>query len=104
MFYNKVLKKKKLDSEASLRVTQNENSGRIFVDFYSEDGRLKVQKSFQDTLAGRTDAEKFQKKIKSIKDLRKYLGLPEPKVIAIKTVVSIELTEQGISTQEKKCP
>lgn len=78
MFENKVLKKKKLDNEASLKVTQNEMSGRIFVDFYSEDGRLKVQKSFQDTHQGRADAEKFQKKIKSIKDLRKYFGIETP--------------------------
>jgi hypothetical protein len=102
MFDNKVLKKKKLDSEASLRVTQNEMSGRIFVDFFSEDGRLKVQKSFQDTFQGRADAEKFQKKIKSIKDLRKHLGLPEPKPVVIQKVISVELTEQGITTQEKK--
>lgn len=78
MFDNKVLKKKKLDNEASLKVTQNEMSGRIFVDFYSEDGRLKVQKSFQDTFEGRKDAEKFQKKIKSIKDLKKYFGIETP--------------------------
>lgn len=101
MFDNKVLKKKKLDSETSLRVTQNEMSGRIFVDFYSEDGRLKVQKSFQDTLQGRTDAEKFQKKIKSIKDLRKYLGLPEPKKV-VATLVEVQLTDTGMTTTEKK--
>lgn len=102
MFENKVLKKKKLDSEASLRVTQNEMSGRIFVDFFSEDGRLKVQKSFQDTFQGRADADKFQKKIKSIKDLRKYLGLPEQKPVVIATVVSVEMTDTGITTTEKK--
>lgn len=74
-FENKVLKKKKLDKECSLKVTQNEMSGRIFVEFSSLNGKLVLQKSFQDNYDGTKEAEKFQKSIRSIKDLRKYFGL-----------------------------
>jgi len=73
-FENKVIKKKKLDKELTLRVLQNEMSGRIFVEFASEDGKLIVQKSFQDNYEGNKEAAEFQKRFKTIKELRKYLG------------------------------
>lgn len=76
---SKVLKKKKIDKELTLKVTQNELSGRIFVEFASEDGRLVTQKSFQNTYDGKKEAEAFQKKIKSMNDLRKYFGLNKEK-------------------------
>lgn len=72
---NKVLKKKKIDKELNLKVTQNEMSGRIFVEFASEDGKLVIQKSFQNTYDGKKDAEGFQKKFKSLNDLKKYFGI-----------------------------
>lgn len=72
---NKVLKNKKLDEQSNLKVTQNEMSGRIFVEFSSEDGKLVLQKSFQGTLEGKKDAERFSKTIKSIESLRKYFGI-----------------------------
>lgn len=74
-FENKVVKKKKLDKELNLKVSKNEMSGRIFVEFTSEDGKLILQKSFQDTYEGNKESEGFQKSVKSIKDLRKYFGL-----------------------------
>lgn len=74
-FETKILKKKKIDKELTLKVTQNGMSGRIFVDFSSEDGKLVLQKSFQNTFEGSKEAEQFQKKFKSINDLRKYFGL-----------------------------
>lgn len=101
-FENKILKKKKLDKEANLKISQNEMSGRIFVEFSSEDGKLVVQKSFQDTFDGNKDSQAFAKSIKSIADLRKYLGYPEQKPIKIEKIVQIELTDKGLVTKEKK--
>lgn len=74
-YENKTLKKKNLDKDLTLKVVRNGMSGRISVDFASQDGKMVVQKSFPDTFTGKRDAEEFQKKFKSIKDLRQYLGL-----------------------------
>lgn len=74
-FESKILKKKKLDKDVSLLVTQNRMSGRIFVEFSSETSKLKLQKSFQNTIAGTQEAKLFQESIKSIADLRRYFGL-----------------------------
>jgi len=70
----KVLKNVTLN-DVILKVTQNEMAGRILVEFKSKDGKLTLQKSFQNTVLGRIDAEKFEKKIKSLKDLKIYFGL-----------------------------
>jgi len=72
---SKVLKKKKIDKELNLKVTQNEMSGRIFVEFSSEDGKMITQKSFQNTYDGKKDSELFQKRFKSINDLKKHFGV-----------------------------
>lgn len=72
---NKVLKKKKLDKDTTLRVLLNEAGQRLFVEFFSESPKLKVQKSFQDNFEGRKSAEEFQQSIKSTADLKKYFGL-----------------------------
>lgn len=77
---NKVLKKKKIDKELTLKVTQNEMSGRIFVEFLSDDGKITLQKSFQNNYEGKKDSEKFSKSIKSIGDLRKYFGLDDKEI------------------------
>lgn len=74
-FENKILKKKKLDKEANLKISQNEMSGRIFVEFSSENGKLTLQKSFQNTHEGNLEAQAFSKTIKSIKDLKKYFRI-----------------------------
>jgi hypothetical protein len=72
---NKVLKKKKIDKDLTLKITKNEMSDRIFVEFRSDDSKMVLQKSFQDNFLGNQAAEDFQKSIKSTKDLRKYFGL-----------------------------
>ena len=69
----KVLRKKKLDKELNLKVYKNEASERIFVEFSSKDGRLILQKNFQDTYLGRKQVEEFESKIKNIDDLKTYL-------------------------------
>jgi hypothetical protein len=72
---NKVLKEKKLGRAVTLTVTQNQMSGRIFVQFASNTPKLTLQKSFPDTYIGHTESEDFSNSIKSIKDLKKYFGI-----------------------------
>jgi hypothetical protein len=72
---NKVIKKKKVDKELTLKVTKNEMSERIFVEFRTDDGKIVLQKSFQDNYSGAAAAEEFSKSIKNLKDLRNYFGM-----------------------------
>lgn len=74
-FENKILKQKKLGDEANLKISQNDMSGRIFVEFSSKDRKLVVQKSFQNTYEGTKESQAFAKTIKSIDDLKKYFGI-----------------------------
>lgn len=74
-YENKVIKTKKLGKNVILQISENEYSNRILVDFYTIDGKLKVQKTFQNNFEGKKEANKFQKKFKSLNDLRKYFGL-----------------------------
>lgn len=69
---NKIIRKKKLDKELTVKVIKNEASERIFVEFISKDGKLTLHKSFQDTFYGREDAKKFEDSINSIEDLKNY--------------------------------
>lgn len=71
----KLLRSKKVDKELNLKVTQNDMSGRIFVEFSSGDGKLVAQRSFPDTHEGKKESTEFQKKFKSITDLKKHFGL-----------------------------
>lgn len=70
----KVLKKKKLDN-IILKVSRNEASERIFVEFSSKDGKLVVQRSFQDTYHGRLEAAKFEERFKSFDDLKSHFKM-----------------------------
>lgn len=72
---NKVIRNKKLDKETVLKVSKNEAGGRIFVEFSTIAGKFVVQKSFQDTVEGREEAKEFSKRIKNIRDLKKYFGV-----------------------------
>jgi hypothetical protein len=58
-----------------MQISENEHSERIFVDFYTVDGKLKIQKSFQNNFEGNKEAKEFQKRFKSLVDLKKYFGL-----------------------------
>ena len=73
-FANKLVKTKKL-GKVLLQVSENEFSNRILVDFSTIDGKLKVQKTFQNNFEGKKEAKEFQKRFKSLGDLRKYFGL-----------------------------
>lgn len=74
-FENKVVKTKKLGKTVILQVSENEYSNRILVDFSTIDGKLKVQKTFQNNFEGKREAKEFEKKFKSLGDLKKYLRL-----------------------------
>jgi hypothetical protein len=69
-FENKVIKKKKLD-KVTLTVSENQISGKIFVEFFTRSGKLRLQRNFEKL----EDAQPFMKSIKSADDLKKYFGL-----------------------------
>jgi hypothetical protein len=69
-FANKVIRKTKLD-KVTLTMCENQISGKIFVEFSTRSGKLKLQRNFE-TL---DKAEVFAEKIKSADDLKKYFGL-----------------------------
>lgn len=70
-----LIKEKKIDKETTLKITQNIMSGRIFVEFTSNNPRIVLQKNFQDSLYGKLKSEEFVKSIKSTDQLREYFGL-----------------------------
>lgn len=74
-YEKQLMKSKKLDKDTTLKISRNETAGRVFVEFSTNDKKLVVQKSFQDTYLGNKEAEEFASKIKNKKDLRKHLGL-----------------------------
>lgn len=71
----KVVRKKKLDKDASVRVLINHAAERILVEFSSKDGKIVLQKSFQDTHYGREEAKTFEDSLKSMDDLRSHFRL-----------------------------
>lgn len=77
---NKVIRKKKLDKELTLKVLHNEAAERIFVEFSSKDGKLVLQKSFQDNFYGTRDAKAFEVSLKSIDDLREYFRRKDERI------------------------
>jgi len=68
----KVMREKKVDKKLTLRILKNESAERIYVEFVSKDGKMTLQRSFQDTYYGREDAKVFEKSIKSHDDLIAY--------------------------------
>lgn len=74
-YENKIVKTKKLGKSVILQVSENKQSNKILVDFSTIDGKLKVQKTFQNNFEGKKEANKFQKQFKSLNDLKKYFGL-----------------------------
>jgi hypothetical protein len=71
---NKILRKKKLDKELTVKVIKNEASERIFVEFTSKDGKMILHRSFQDTYYGREDAKAFENSFKSIDEFEAYFA------------------------------
>lgn len=79
MLESKVTKKKALDKELTLTVTETGPFGRIIVEFRHSSNKMVRQKTFQDTHQGRAEAETFSKSIKNTKELKKYFGIKETK-------------------------
>lgn len=71
---NKVIRKKKLDKELTLKVLKHEAAERIFVEFSSKDGKLVLQKSFQDNFHGNKEAKAFESRFKTIEELKEYFA------------------------------
>lgn len=71
----KLIKEKKVDKGTTLKISQNLMSGRIFVEFVSNDPRIVLQKNFQDSIDGRLKSQEFAKSIRSTDQLREYFGL-----------------------------
>jgi hypothetical protein len=69
-FANKTIKKVKLDG-MTLTMAQNKISDKIFVEFSTRRGKLKLQRNFDNM----EDAEVFAGKFKSADDLKNYFGL-----------------------------
>lgn len=74
-FANKVVRTKKLGKDAQVQVSVNEVNHRILVDIFSNDSRIKLQKSFQDNFEGKKEAKEFEKQFKTLNDLKKYFGM-----------------------------
>lgn len=71
----KLLREKKIDDHTTLKVSKNLMSGRVFVEFVSDNPRIVLQKNFQDTMSGKLDSENFAKSIRSTRDLHVYFGI-----------------------------
>ncbi len=70
----KVTKKKKIDKELTLQVSVNIAAERILVEFSSKDGKMILQKSFQDNFHGRTESKIFEESIESIDELKAHFS------------------------------
>jgi hypothetical protein len=71
----KIIKEKKIDKNATLKISKNLMSGRIFVEFASIDPKIVLQKNFQDSREGKLKSEEFAKSIRNTDQLREYFGL-----------------------------
>ena len=71
---HKVIKQKKIDKDLNLKISEDLYSSRICVEFYSDDKKLVLQRSFQNTLLGQQQSTEFSRSIKNIKDLENRLG------------------------------
>lgn len=71
----KLIREKSLDKETHLKITKNIMSGRIFVEFKSQNPNITLQKSFQDSIHGKMESEKFAKSIRNTTQLREYFGI-----------------------------
>jgi len=65
----------KASDKLVVKITKDVGVQRIFVEFSTEDGKIVLQKSFQNNVNGIISLEIFEKSIKSVKDLKKYFGL-----------------------------
>ena len=74
-----IIKEKKLDKETIVKISRNLTSGRIFVEFVSNNPRIVLQKNFQNNMDGKKKSESFLKSIKNTDQLREYFGIKKDK-------------------------
>ena len=70
----KVIKQKKLNKELNLKISEDHYMSRIYVEFSSDDRKLILQRSFQNTFKGQQESQEFSKSLKNLKDLENRLG------------------------------
>ena len=63
--------------ELNRRVTVDGRGERIYVEFSSQNPRLKVQKNFQNNIFGKRQADAFAESMKSVADLKAYFKIKE---------------------------
>lgn len=69
----KVKKQKKLDKELNMKIYEDPFNSRIYVEFSSDDRKLILQRSFQNTYFGQVESEKFSKSLKNLQELKDRL-------------------------------
>lgn len=74
-FETSLIKELQIEEQLVLTVSRNVHSERVYVQFKSADGKITLQKTFQDNFFGRKDAEKFEKSINSLAELKTYLRM-----------------------------
>lgn len=70
----KVKKQKKLNQELNMKIYDDPYNSRIFVEFSSDDRKLVLQRSFQNTYFGQQESEEFSKSLKNLQELKERLG------------------------------
>ena len=70
----KIKKQKKLEKELNLKIYEDPYNSRLFVEFYSDDRKFILQRSFQNTIFGQKESEEFSKSLKNLKELKARLG------------------------------
>ena len=71
----KLVKKKDLDDNTTLKITKNLMNGRLFVEFVSLSPKIVLQKNFENSMFGKIECDKFANSIKNIDDLKSYFGI-----------------------------
>lgn len=71
---NKLIYKKKVDKDLNVTVFKNDAAERIFVEFSSKDGKLVLQRMFQDTYRGRLEATDFESSFESIAQFKAHFA------------------------------
>lgn len=70
-----VVKKRKVDENTTMIVSKNLTGERLFIEFQTNDGKVRLERSFPAHGLGLRDAQQFQEKIKSTEDLYSYFGI-----------------------------
>lgn len=70
-----LVEQKSLDKNSTVKVMKNSAEDRFFIEFFTNDRKIVLQKSFPDSVSGKEDFLDFYQSIKNTNELRKYFGL-----------------------------